>query len=113
MKKVLEHTFGDRHERMEVLRGGDRETYMRLLEAFILDSEAIALAAMCRAARHGCVLLRFEGTPHWFYLHRSAKYEGCLQLTTWDDEGPVGDVRVTKPSDFSFVMDGTLTVSTE
>lgn len=114
MRNVIEHTFADRNERMGVLRGGDVKRYLGMLESEKQEGEEVALAVMCRAVRSGCVLMRFDGSPLvWYYVHKSAKYHGCLQLTTWDEEGPVGDMRVTEPSDFAYLMSGTLTASIE
>lgn len=113
MRKVLEHTFDDGHERLELLRDKDYDLYFAMLDKSIEESEAIALALMCYAARYGCVLIQKEGQPTWYYLHRSPKYYGGLQLTTWDEFGPASDIGVMKPSDFSYLMNGTVTASVE
>lgn len=113
MRKVLEHTFDDSHERLELLRDRDYDEYFAMLDKAVEESETIALAIMCHAARCGCVLIRKEGQPIWHYLHRSVRYQDSLQLTTWDEMGPVSDIRVKEPSGFSYLMNGTVTAYVE
>lgn len=110
MTKLLEHTFADRHLRMNFLRNNDSDRYFRMLELSIGESEDIARLLMYAAYFHGCVLIGREGHgTQWQYLHRSPKYGNDLQLTTWDEHGPVSDARIREASDFSYLMNGTVT----
>ena len=95
---------------MSFLRNHDGERYFRMLELLIAESESIAKLLMYAAYFHGCVLIGREGHgTQWHYLHRSPKYGNDLQLTTWDDFGPVSDERIREASDFSYLMNGTVT----
>jgi hypothetical protein len=105
MNKLLEHTFADRHDRMNLLGNHDAYRYFRMLELSIEESKAIANALMYAAYVHGCVRIE-RGRVQWHYLHKSPKYEGCLQLTTWDEYGPVSDERISDAGDFSYLMNG-------
>ena len=110
MVKLLEHTFADRQYRMSFLRNHDADRYFRMLELSIAESESIARLLMYAAYFHGCVLIGREGHgTQWHYLHKSPKYGNDLQLTTWDDFGPVSDARIREASDFSYLMNGTVT----
>lgn len=109
MTKLLEHTFEDRQYRMSFLRNHDTDRYFRMLELSIAESESIARLLMYAAYFHGCVLIGREGHgTQWHYLHKSPKYGNDLQLTTWDDFGPVSDARIREASDFSYLMNGTV-----
>ena len=110
--KLLEHTFTDRHYRMNLLRNHDADRYFRMLELSIAESESIARLLMYAAYVHGCVRIG-RGREQWHYLHRSAKYGNDLQLTTWDEYGPVSDERIGDAGDFSYLMNGTVTVYAE
>ena len=108
MKTLLMHTFQDRENRLTYI---GTESYFRLLETKIWESDVIARLAMYAAHFHGCVRIDHDG-EQWHYLHKSAKY-GTLQLTTWDDIGPVSDKRVSKVDDLSDVMSGSVKISIE
>ena len=107
MTKLLEHTFTDRHYRMNLLRNHDADRYFRMLELSIDESESIARLLVYAAYVHGCVLIGREGHgTQWHYLHKSPKYGNDLQLTTWDEYGPVSDERISDAGDFSYLMNG-------
>ena len=108
MTNLVEHTFADRHDRMDLIRDRDFDRYFRMLEVAVEESEGIARLLMYAAYRHGCVRIE-RGRGQWHYLHRSAKYGNDLQLTTWDEYGPVSDARIREASDFSYLMNGTVT----
>lgn len=109
MTKLMEYTFMDRHDRMEALRESDIDRYFRILELSVDESEDIARLLMYAAYFHGCVLIRREGHgTQWHYLHKSPKYGNDLQLTTWDEYGPVSDERIREAEDFSYLMNGTV-----
>lgn len=109
MGKLLEHTFADRHGRMNLLRNHDTDRYFRMLELSIAESEDMARLFMYAAYFHGCVLIRREGHgTQWHYLHKSPKYGNDLQLTTWDEHGPVSDERIREEGDFSYLTNGTI-----
>lgn len=103
----MEYTFTDGHDRMEALSDSDIDRYFRMLELSIEESKAIAKVLMYAAYVHGCVRIE-RGREQWHYLHKSPKYEGCLQLTTWDEYGPVSDERIREAGDFSYLMNGTV-----
>jgi len=116
MNKLLEHTFSDRHDRMDLLRDHDIDGYFRMLEISIAESESIARLLMYAAYFHGCVLIERDGHgTQWHYLHMSCKYGNDLQLTTWDEYGPVSDDRIRKAEDLSLLhlMNGTVKAYTE
>ena len=107
MTKLIEYTFTDGHDRMEALSDSDLDRYFRMLELSIEESKAIANVLMYAAYVHGCVRIE-RGREQWHYLHKSPKYEGCLQLTTWDEYGPLSDERIREAGDFSYLMNGTV-----
>ena len=107
MGKLIEYTFTDSYDRMEALSDSDLDMYFRMLELSIEESKAIAKVLMYAAYVHGCVRIERQ-REQWHYLHKSPKYEGCLQLTTWDEYGPVSDKRIRDASDFSYLMNGTI-----
>ena len=112
--KLIEYTFADRHDRMDLIRDRDFERYFHMLELSVEESKRIAKLLMYAAYRHGCVRIDREGHKgQWHYLHRSCKYGGNLQLTTWDEYGPVSDMRVRNESDFSYLMNCTITARAE
>lgn len=104
---LIEHTFADNNVRLAALGNSDFDTYFRILELSIEESETIAKVFMYAAYSHGCVRIE-RGRKQWHYLHKSPKYEGCLQLTTWDEYGPVSDERIREAGDFSYLMNGTV-----
>lgn len=104
----MEHKFFEKHDRYELV---DVDTLFRMLEMSVYESETVAKLAMYAANLHGCVLISRRGSQ-WHYLHRSPKY-GTLQFTTWDDDGPMSDIKVEEPSDFSFLMNGTVKIIAE
>ena len=112
MTKIMEYTFTDHHDRMEALRDSDLDRYFRMLELSIEESKAIAKALMYAAHVHGCVRIE-RGRKQWHYLHNSPKYAGHLQLTTWDEYGPVSDERIRESGDLSYLMNGTVKAYTE
>lgn len=112
--KLIEHTFVDRHDRMDLIRDRDFDRYFRILELSVEESRRIARLLMYAAYRHGCVRIERDGREgQWHYLHRSWKYGSNLQLTTWDEYGPVSDMMVRRESDFSYLMNGTITARAE
>lgn len=111
MNKLIEYTFTDRHERFDRLREKDFDRYFNLLDLSVSESRSIARTLMYAAYLHGCVMIeRDRDRRQWRYLHRSAKYGNDLQLTTWDEHGPVSDARIRDASDFSYLMGGTIVV---
>lgn len=53
---------------------------------------------MCReilvaAIRCGCVRVSHEGSRIWYYVHHSTRRD-LMQVTCWDEHGPVGHVEV-------------------
>ena len=107
MTKLMEYVFTDNHDRMEALSDSNIDAYFEMLEASTQESRIIANVLMYSAWTHGCVRIE-RGREQWHYLHRSAKYLGDLQLTTWDEHGPVSDERIREAGDLSYLMNGTV-----
>ena len=111
---LMDYEFMDKHERMELLRKKDFDRYFNMLSLATRESDGVARCIMYAARLHGCVIVGTVGnSERWWFLHRSAKYGSDLQLTTWDDYGPVGDVRVSRESDMSAILHGRIVVGIE
>lgn len=108
---LLSHTFADRDQRLDLIKK-NVDRYFNLLEVSIEESTRIAKLLMYAARLHGCVRID-RGRGQWHYLHRSCRYGDDLQLTTWDQYGPVSDLRVRDASDFSYLMNGTVVAYVE
>jgi hypothetical protein len=114
INKLMEYTFTDRHERFDRLKEKDFDRYFNLLDLSVSESRGIARALMYAAYLHGCVMIeRDRDRRQWRYLHRSAKYGSDLQLTTWDEYGPLSDERIRESGDLSYLMNGTVKAYTE
>ena len=82
----------------------DFDRYFDMAEAFDKRVREVASEIFDMASAHGCVMVDTYGLEvnddpytrrrHRHYLHRSTRYPGCLQLTSWDCDGPIGDVRI-------------------
>ena len=112
---LMEHTFMNGYEhRMRLLKNSDIYGYFNMLDLSNGESERIANSLMYAAYAHGCVKIeRDMDMREWRYLHRSPKYGGDLQLTTWDEYGPVSDSRVSSAKDISCIMCGRMTAKIE
>lgn len=108
-REIMRHKFIDRDERTDVIALHSSEWLFRMLDVAVEESRTIAGATMYAAWLHGCVKID-KGGVQWHYLHKSAKYANSLQLTTWDERGPVSDMRVRTADDFSYLMNGELSV---
>lgn len=108
MAKLVEYTFSERDERMDALKDHDFDGYFSMLEREVRERRTFAACLMRLANEHGCVKIEKDDKSRWYYLHRSWKYHNDLQLTAWDDDGPVWDNRIRKPDDFSYLMNGTV-----
>lgn len=101
----MRYHFNERSERFDELLSMNVDRYFDILEQECAESVRVAKSLMYAAFMHGCVMISKHGSQ-WHYLHRSPKYAGDLQLTTWDRLGPVSDMRVSKAEDFSHIMNG-------
>ena len=96
------HTALDAHELAR---------YFDIAEAFDGRIDAISREVYALALDYGCVMVDTNGLgindnaytrcQYRQYLHRSARYPGCLQLTSWDDLGPICDVRIADCDDLA------------
>ena len=111
-KELIRYKFMDRHEQMKLLHDNDMERYFNMLELSVEESKRVARCLMYAAYMHGCIVIRRRGSQ-WHYLHKTPKYGNDLQLTTWDEHGPVGDVRVSCEEDFSYLMNGEIVACAE
>ena len=112
---ILEYTFMNGYERrMRLLKNSDIYGYFNMLDLSNSESERIAKSLIYAAYVHGCVKIeRDMDTCEWRYLHKSPKYGEDLQLTTWDEYGPVSDCRVRSAKDVSYIMCGRITAKIE
>ena len=110
--KLMEYTFADRQERMKLLKDQDFDRYFNALEVSTEERRRIARTLMYAAYMHGCIMID-KGRSQWYYLHKAWKYGNDLQLTTWDEYGPVSDLRIRDADDFSYLMNGTVTAYAE
>ena len=102
---LMDYECMDKRERMELLRKKDFDGYFNLLSLAKRESDGVARCIMYAARLHGCVIVGVVGNcDRWWFLHKSTKYGSDLQLTTWDNYGPVGDVRVSRESDISTIL---------
>lgn len=104
-----EHEFSDRHERMQLVLDGDFDAYFEEIDRLCEEQVSVAKKIMRMALDNGCVELR-NGSPAWYYLHPSVRGY-LLQMTVWDEFGPVRHYNVDEPEDMEHVMHGRITVT--
>lgn len=93
MKKTIEIT--GRQAAIDAFWFDDDEQTMEAFEALMEQ----AYTETCEAAStYGCIQITAADGRTW-YLHRSARYAGHLQLTLWDERGPVSDYEIIEPLD--------------
>ena len=63
-------------------------------EEWHAEHERMYREILLLACGSGCVRIGHEGSSIFYYLHRSTRFDG-MQLTCWDDVGPVGHTDVT------------------
>lgn len=91
------------------LNAHDLNTYFDAAERLDDHLDDIAREVYAIASVYGCVMLDvhdlafndnvYTRRQYRQYLHRSARYPGCLQLTSWDYIGPMCDVRISDADD--------------
>ena len=92
-----------RPKMMEFLKAGDMLGYWVESHALTEMTTEWGELAIAFAKVYGCLEVRTdrdEEYHHWWYLHRSVRGD-YLQLTTYDDDGPVGHIDVRTPYDLS------------
>jgi hypothetical protein len=98
-------------EMHDALRKHDITHYLDAADMLDNRIDAIACNLYDLASTYGCVMVDVNGlgvNDNAYtrqevrqYLHRSARYPGCLQLTTWDCYGPVCDVRISDAAELA------------
>lgn len=95
----ITYTIPGRDEAIDALFFDDNEEPMDEFE----QRRASALADTYRAAQsYGCIQIEAGGLT--WYLHSSARTEG-LQLTAWDERGPIGHTDIADPADLETLPD--------
>lgn len=89
----------------------DFDAYLNAADRLDDRVDAVSHEVFALAVDHGCVMLDAHGLginddaytrrQYRQYLHRSTRYPGCLQLTSWDELGPICDVRIGRVEDLS------------
>lgn len=93
------YTIPGRDEAIDALFFDDDESLMNKYE----ERRAAALADTYHAARtYGCIQIEANGLT--WYLHSSARHDG-MQMTAWDERGPIGHIEVTAPADLDELPD--------
>lgn len=111
---LIQYRFMDGYERMNLLKESEFDRYFNLLGLSMEEGNRIARCLMYAAYFHGCILIvQGQSERQWWFLHRAAKYGNDLQLTTWDEYGPVSDTRIRQAKDLSHLMTGEIAVGTE
>jgi hypothetical protein len=111
MLEMITYEMPEYDEMHAALFAHDLDRYFDLSDAFDERVCAVSRELHALASDRGCVMLdvyglAFNDNPYTrqemrLYLHRSARYPGCLQLTTWDCFGPVCDVRIADACDLA------------
>ena len=55
---------------------------------------------LVRATKCGCVGIWNPNSSIHYYLHPSTRYD-CMQLTCWDEHGPVGHANITSAKELA------------
>lgn len=93
------YTIPGRDEAIDALFFDDDESLMTEYE----ERRAAALTDTYQAARtYGCIQIKAGGLT--WYLHSSARHEG-MQLTSWDERGPIGHADIADPADLETLPD--------
>jgi hypothetical protein len=94
----------DRAERLQLLKAGDFAAYERALDEYQRRKEDAAeeIIAATKAAR-ACKIW-VDDTRTWFYMHPSLYQPGCLQLTHWDNKGPIGHKAIHEALDLAMCL---------
>ena len=94
------YSIPGRDEAIDALFFDDDESLMDDFE----ERRAVALTSTYEAARqYGCILIEANGLT--WYLHTSSRHAGDMQLTGWDERGPIGDAHVAGPADLDSLPD--------
>ena len=78
------------------------DEYEAACDAYDERTEQISAAIVQTATESGAVRIEQRGTT--YYLHRSTRFDG-LQLTAWDERGPMGHYDVSDGGDLSQYID--------
>jgi len=89
-----------RDEAIDALFFDDNEEPMEEYEA---RRDAALEGTYKAAASYGCIKIESSGCT--WYLHASARSAGALQMTTWDERGPIGHIDVYGPADLEALPD--------
>ena len=93
------YTTPGRDEAIDAMFFDDDDTLMDEYE----ERRAIALEGTYKAAHeYGCI--RIEANGLTWYLHNSSRHAG-LQMTSWDERGPIGHDDITGPADLEMLPD--------
>ena len=77
---------------------GDFDGYRRMFDEYDAQLDEIGAAIWTTATRTGCVRIDHNGIT--YYLHRSTSGH-TLQLTHWDERGPVGHCDLNDADDLA------------
>ena len=93
------YTIPGRDEALDALFFDDDDSLLNQYEA----RREIALTGTYEAAQtYGCI--RIEANSLTWYLHTSSRHAG-MQLTGWDERGPIGHEDITGPADLEALPD--------
>ena len=100
MELILATNNSERNAaRDAAISAGDFDLYFELAD-WDRAAHVDFMAEVCKAAkRFGCVLVRHDLSPIWHYVHVSPRSADDLQVTTWDDLGPVSHEMISRPAD--------------
>lgn len=82
-----------------LIDAGDFDAYHNMFDEYDEQLDEIGAFVWSVANRTGCVRIDHNGIT--YYLHRTPQYDEGLQLTQWDERGPVCDLNVKDADDIA------------
>ena len=99
--RFVVETMGERRKRTDLIVS-DVDAYFDATDDYDMRRYDTMDILIGLVTRHGCIRIDNNGNhSKWYYLHRSTRYYKSLQLTAWDERGPIFDERIGSTRDLT------------